>query len=102
MAPSLKPVVSVGRQFRRNPMRFGMKPGWSMRRYVLATLVAAFMVVVAPASGRSNPDREDKVDRTSLAAQTLMVPTGGVRDEAAMVLIGTALIAVAAAVRRAA
>ena len=79
-----------------------MKTGWFMRRYVLATLVAAFMVVMAPVSGRSNPDREEKVERSPLAAQTLMVPTGGVRDEAAMVLIGTALIAVAAAVRRAA
>jgi hypothetical protein len=73
-----------------------------MRRYLLAALVAAFMMIVAPASGLTSPSGDDAIERATLAVQNLAMPSGGVSDEAAMVLIGTALIAVAAAVRRAA
>jgi hypothetical protein len=73
-----------------------------MRKYVFAAFAAACMVIVAPASGLSNPDREESLERAALAVQSFATGAGGVRDEAAMVLVGTALIAVAAAVRRAA
>jgi len=39
---------------------------------------------------------------STVAVQQVRVPTHGLRDEAAMVLVGTALIGLAAAVRRAA
>ena len=55
---------------------------------------------ILDAKGGNMPN--DTIERATLAVQNLAMPSGGVSDEAAMVLIGTALIAVAAAVRRAA
>lgn len=73
-----------------------------MRRYMLAGIVSAFMVIVSPAAGRSNPDRDEAVEPSTVAVQRVAVQPTGLRDEAAMVLVGTGLIALAAAVRRAA
>lgn len=74
-----------------------------MRRYLLAGIVSGFMVIMSPTAGRSNPDREDAVEPSStVAVQHVTVEPTGLRDEAAMVLVGTGLLVLAAAVRRAA
>ena len=73
-----------------------------MRRYLLAGIVAGFMVIVSPSAGRSNPDTDRAVDRSPLAVQQLTTQSSGLRDEAAMVLVGGGLLVLAAAVRRAA
>jgi hypothetical protein len=72
-----------------------------MRRYLLAGVVAGFMVIVAPSTGQSNPDRED-AERSPFAVQQLIAQSSGLRDEAAMVLVGGGLFVLAALVRRAA
>ena len=73
-----------------------------MRRYMLAGIVAGFMVIVSPSTGRSNPDREEAETRAPIAVQQLTPQSSGLRDEAAMVLVGGSLLVLAAAVRRAA
>lgn len=73
-----------------------------IRRYLLAGIVSAFMVIVSPTAGRSDPDRDEAVEPSTVAVQRLAGQPTGLRDEAAMVLVGTGLIALAAAVRRAA
>jgi hypothetical protein len=73
-----------------------------MRRYLVTTGIAAFMLMGAPATGGSTPDREDAVKSAPVAVQNLRVESPHLRDEVAMVLIGTVLIGLAAAVRRAA
>jgi hypothetical protein len=74
-----------------------------MRRYLLTTGIAAFMVMVAPAAGGSTPDtKDDTLESAPVAIQHVSAEPPYLRDEAAMVLIGTALIGLAAAVRRAA
>ncbi len=75
--------------------------GVLMRRYLLSVAIAAFMLGASPVTGNSHPEKEDAVRIASAAVQHLTVGHG-LRDEAAMVLIGTALIGLAAAVRRAA
>jgi hypothetical protein len=76
-----------------------------MRRLVLSgmfvgglALVAPVGAVASPASPASNEGPEPVL--TPVAVQ-VPAPFAGVRDEAAMVLVGTALIGLAAAVRRA-
>ena len=71
-----------------------------MRRYLLSIAIAAFMLAASPVSGGPHPE-QDAVRTTPVAVQRVAVAPG-LRDEAAMVLIGTALIGLAAAVRRAA
>ena len=75
-----------------------------MRRYMLAGIVAGFMVIVSPSTGRSNPDRDEAEAeaRAPIAVQQLTSQSSGLRDEAAMVLVGGTLLVLAAAVRRAA
>ena len=73
-----------------------------MQRYLLTIAIAAFMLIVSPAAGGSQPDKEDATEVVPVAVQNVAIPWPGVRDEAAMVLIGTALIGLAALVRRAA
>lgn len=72
-----------------------------MRRYLLTGLTAALMVIMFASAGRSHPDREETVE-SPVAVQRIVVGPSGLRDEAAMVLVGTGLLALAAAVRRAA
>lgn len=72
-----------------------------MRRYLLSIAIAAFMLGASPVSGGLYPEKEDAVRTAPVAVQRVAVAPG-LRDEAAMVLIGTALIGLAAAVRRAA
>lgn len=62
---------------------------------VLAMLMATPMVTATPTS----PD--EPAMASTVAVQRVAVQGPGLRDEAAMVLVGTALIGLAAAVRRA-
>lgn len=51
----------------------------------------------------AGPEPTARIDSPpAVAVQAVAVPTTGIRDEAAMVLVGSVLIGVAAAVRRAA
>ena len=74
----------------------------TMRRFVtvvgfIGCLACAASVSASPASnGASEPDRP------AIAAQQNRAAVPDFRDEAAMVLVGSALIGLAAAVRRAA
>ena len=71
-----------------------------MRSYLLAFTAAGFIgMAVSPAI--AVPDTTDEVD-APVAVQGVTVKVPGIRDEAMMVLVGSALIGLAAAVRRAA
>jgi len=61
----------------------------------VSCLSAAYAYAAAPAE-------EETTARAAVAVQRARASLPGLRDEAAMVLIGTALIGLAAAVRRAA
>lgn len=78
-----------------------LKSGSHDMRSQLSNLVvaAAMALLVAPVYADRTKDGE--VVSAPVAVQRVSVPDAGVRDEAAMVLVGTALIALAAAVRRA-
>jgi len=73
-----------------------------MRKYLASlvftgcALVASTAAAAAPMTGADNAVPAVAVQQVRVAA------AGGLRDEAAMVLVGTALIGLAAAVRRAA
>jgi len=76
------------------------RPEFLVMRMFVAALAFAAVAEAAPAM---------KTDSTTaapappaLAVQQVRVPLPGLRDEVAMVLVGTALIGLAAAVRRAA
>ncbi len=74
-----------------------------MHRYLLTIGIAAFMFTAAPVNGGPAPDpTDDTIKAAPVAVQRVTVKPLQLRDEAAMVLIGTALIGLAAAVRRAA
>ena len=72
-----------------------------MRWDVVSYMCAGMLMTAAPAVG--GPDAPARIDSPpAVAVQRVVVPTSGVRDEIAMVLVGSVLIGVAAAVRRAA
>ena len=72
-----------------------------MRRRLGTVLFAAAIAVVAsPADAERRNDAETSA--TIVAVPRSNFPTGGLREEAAMVIVGTLLLGVAAAVRRAA
>jgi hypothetical protein len=66
---------------------------------MFAGVVGLFATPLFAASPAVNDARDGA---PTVAVQRVNVPTAGLRDEAAMVLVGTALIGLAAAVRRAA
>lgn len=76
-----------------------------MRRVVLL-MVAVLVAAGASAGASGRPPVDSSQDRTRasapVAVQGVGLPFAGIRDEAAMVLVGTVLIGLAAAVRRAA
>jgi hypothetical protein len=72
-----------------------------MRKY-LASLVFALTVTAAPALAATATNSEETAGPATVAVQQVRVPVPGLRDEAAMVLVGTALIGLAAALRRSA
>ena len=72
-----------------------------MRKYLLFAFVAGLLAFMAPKAVADTPD-DETVTASPMAVQRMSIPSMGLRDEAAMVLVGTALIGLAAAVRRAA
>jgi LPXTG-motif cell wall-anchored protein len=76
------------------------------REWVLLIFAAVVVVAVAAATAAaaSRPPADPASDSTAapVAVQRVGIPATGMREEAAMVLVGTALIGLAAAVRRAA
>ena len=76
--------------------------GSSMRKHLLLFIFSGLLFVLAlPSASEAKPDT-DAVSQAPVAVQRVAVPSKGLRDEAAMVLIGTTLIGLGAAVRRAA
>ncbi len=76
-----------------------------MRRVVF-TVFAVLIAAGAASAASGRPPVEPSQDRgrasAPVAVQGVGLPFAGIRDEAAMVLVGTVLIGLAAAVRRAA
>jgi LPXTG-motif cell wall-anchored protein len=74
-----------------------------MRRQFGALMFAGAMGIGAvAASGGTVDDPRPAEPVATVAVQRVGLPTTGMRDEAAMVLVGSALIGLAAALRRAA
>ena len=73
-----------------------------MGKYSASLAFALCLVAASHASAAPAGTDEHGNARTTVAVQQARVPLPGFRDEAAMVLVGTALIGLAAAVRRAA
>jgi hypothetical protein len=71
-----------------------------MRRQLGKLVVTAAMALLATPV-YADRTKEPEVVTAPVAVQRVGVADSGIRDEAAMVLVGTALIALAAAVRRA-
>ena len=71
-----------------------------MRRQFVS-LTFAVLSVLPPVVAAAPGVTEDSRRQATVAVQRVSRPFSGMRDEAAMVLIGTALIALAAAVKRA-
>jgi LPXTG-motif cell wall-anchored protein len=67
----------------------------------IGAIVSALILVAAAVSTAGVPP-DDKLGGPAVAMQHVPVPNTGVRDETTMVLVGAALIALGAAVRRAA
>jgi hypothetical protein len=73
-----------------------------MRKYLASLVFAGCAVMAVPAAAAPKATETPVAEtETTVAVQQVRVPMG-LRDEAAMVLVGTALIGLAAAVRRAA
>jgi hypothetical protein len=73
-----------------------------MRKYLVSLVFALSFSAAAPALAATATSEETAAPTTTVAVQHVRVPLPGLRDEAAMVLVGTALIGLAAAVRRSA
>ena len=72
-----------------------------MRKY-LASLVFALSFSAAIPAVAAAATTEESAAPAAVAVQHVRVPLPGLRDEAAMVLVGTALIGLGAALRRSA
>ena len=76
-----------------------------MRRHISSLMFIGVMGLWASplaATGGTQDEGREAVATSAVAVQRVSLPATGLRDEAAMVLVGTALIGIAAAVRRAA
>ena len=69
-----------------------------MRKHLGATTIAGFLVLMGSAAGATQPVT-DPAAQAPVAVQRVAVPSRGLPDEATMVLVGAALIGLAAAVR---
>ena len=72
----------------------------AMPKYLLFAVVAGLLAFMAPMALADTPDEDSA--RPPVAVQRVSFGSTGLRDEATMILVGTALIGLAAAVRRAA
>jgi hypothetical protein len=78
------------------------RPGLlSLRIFFVSLAFASCAAIVDAAPATNNDTSKTKEPAPALAVEQVRMPLPGLRDEAAMVLVGTALIALAAAVRRA-
>ena len=73
-----------------------------MRKYLASLVFAGCALMASPLAAAPATEPPTAEASTTVAVQQVRVPTPTLRDEAAMVLIGTVLIGLAAAVRRAA
>lgn len=75
-----------------------------MRRQLQAIVVAGLLGFTASpvVGGSSSSANAEVLEAAPVTVDALPVESPGLRDEAAMLIVGTALIALAAAVRRAA
>jgi hypothetical protein len=74
-----------------------------MRKYLASLAFVLSLSSAAPVlAATSSTPAEEATDQTAVAVQHVRAPLPRLRDEAAMVLVGTALIGLAAAVRRSA
>lgn len=73
-----------------------------MRRFLASVVFAWCALIALPLWAAPASEDPSNTSRPTVAVQQVRVPVPGIRDEAAMVLVGTALIGLAAAVRRAA
>ena len=73
-----------------------------MRRLLASVVFAGCAVIALPLWAAPAADDTASTNQPTVAVQQVRVPVPAIRDEAAMVLVGTALIGLAAAVRRAA
>jgi|SwirhisoilCB1_FD_contig_31_12341399_length_414_multi_6_in_0_out_0_1 hypothetical protein len=71
-----------------------------MRRYAAGLVFAGSLTLALPVGAAPATDARDR-EAPAVAVQQVRVPIPRVRDEVSMVLVGTALIALGAAVRRA-
>ena len=76
--------------------------GRQVRALVFASVVGFSAMPLAAASPADTDTRDSAAAQAPVAVQRVPIPATGIRDEAAMVLVGTMLIGLAAAVRRAA
>ena len=72
-----------------------------MRKYLASLAFGGLLAIAAPVAAVPGATEGPSAGPT-VAVQQVKVPLPSLRDEAAMVLVGTALIGLAAAVRRAA
>ena len=72
-----------------------------MRKYLLFAFIAGLLAIMAPLATADTPDDETAAS-APVAVQRVSLPSVELSDEMSMVLVGTALIGLAAAVRRAA
>ena len=72
-----------------------------MRKYLGSLAIVVSVTAAAPVLAAANAPDEANAS-PAVAVEQVRIPFTGLRDEAAMVLVGTALIGLAAAVRRSA
>jgi len=73
-----------------------------MRKYLASLAFVLTLSAVTPALAATETSRDEANASSTVAVKQVPMPVPGLRDEAAMVLVGTALIGLAAAVRRSA
>lgn len=73
-----------------------------MRRLIVTLALVGSAAVALPLAATPENPESPSIDhqQPAVAVQQVSVPLTGLRDEAAMVLVGTALIGLGAAVRR--
>ena len=73
-----------------------------MRKYLASMVFTGCALAASSVMATPSVNEAESTVAPAVAVQHVRLPMAGLRDEAAMVLVGTALIGLAAAVRRAA
>ncbi len=74
--------------------------GYDMRKYLVTLIFSGLAVIASPLSAATKDASSDASPALVIAPAPVHVSVPGLRDEAAMILVGTALIGLAAVVRR--